>query len=111
MLQKMQALIVWGQAQQFETILLEGILKKSVYGPMLADLKHHWQSQMITCYFELPFETTFNRNQTKSGAFDRATLASWWQADDLLGYEDLCFDQTASLETQVNQITIALTKA
>lgn len=98
------ALIDWGKAQSFETIILEGILKKSVYGPMLADLKQAWGDQMITVYFDLPFADAFKRNQMKPVAFDRNTLTDWWQADDLLGDEALCFGPEVTLDTQVRLI-------
>jgi len=104
-IQLIKDLIVWGQTQSFEAIILEGILKKTVYGPMLAELRQQWGAQMLTVYFELPFEVAFKRNQTKPNAFDQATLASWWQTDDLLGDEALCFGPEVTLDTQVRLIT------
>lgn len=100
-----QTLIAWGQGQSFETIILEGILKKSVYGPMLATLKQQWGAQMMTVYFDLPFDVALKRNQTKPNAFDQATLESWWQADDLLGDEDFRFGPAVTLDQQVRMIT------
>lgn len=100
-----QALITWGQDQPFETIILEGILKKSVYGPMLTALKQQWGAQMMAVYFDLPFDVALKRNQTKPNAFDQATLESWWQADDLLGDEDFRFGPAVTLDQQVQLIT------
>jgi len=60
---------------------------------------------MMTVYFDLPFDVALKRNQTKPKAFDQSTLESWWQDDDLLGDEEICFGPAVTLDQQVQMIT------
>ncbi|MFD1454099.1 AAA family ATPase [Levilactobacillus lanxiensis] len=64
----MAELVAWGRARGFAVIILEGILKRSVYGEFLRDLKQAWGPAIIG-YFDVTFATTVKRNQTKARSF------------------------------------------
>jgi len=97
-------LIAWGRAQGFAVIILEGILKRSVYGEFLRDLKQAWGSAMVIGYFDVTFATTVKRNQTKAQSFSRAQLTRWWLGRDLLGSEAVCFDESSTVAEQCQRL-------
>lgn len=98
------AVVVWGRAQGFAVIILEGILKRSVYGEFLRNLKQAWGPDMIIGYFDVVFATTVRRNQTKVRPFSRAQLTQWWLGRDLLGGETVCFDESSTVAEQCQRL-------
>ena len=100
----MAELIAWGRAQGFTIIILEGILKRSVYGEFLRTLKQTWDTAMVIGYSDVTLATTLKRNQTKTQPFSRAQLAQWWLGRDLLGSEDICFDECSTVAEQCQRL-------
>lgn len=100
----MAALIDWGRAQKFSVIILEGILKRSVYTEMLEQLKRQWGPTLYLAYFDLPFDTTLARNQQKHRPFTAAQLQQWWLGRDRLGWETAEFHEEQTLVEQVAEI-------
>lgn len=99
----MQANIAWAR-QNMRYLIVEGILKRNVYGPMLTQLRADAGADMHTYYFDLPFAVAAARNQQKDKPFPEARLRDWWLTDDQLGFEDGIFTQTTDFTEQVAQI-------
>ena len=74
---------------QCEYVILEGILSKERYGDMLCHLIDYYQGKVLIYYFDLPFEETVKRHQTRSkkSAFGETELRKWWNPHDYLGDE------------------------
>lgn len=103
-IQVMADLIKWGAQQGFTTIVLEGILKRSVYGEWLNRLQKQWGQRFISVYFDVSFATTLARNQQKFRPFTRDQLQQWWCEHDVLGTESIIFDGEMQVTTQVTEL-------
>ncbi|WP_084243583.1 kinase [Planomicrobium okeanokoites] len=70
-----------------EFVILEGILLKERYGEMLMDLIRFYEGNADVYYFDLPFEKTVERHQSRALAdvFGEDLLRAWWRAKDYLG--------------------------
>lgn len=73
-----------------EFVILEGILTKERYGEMLMDLIRFYEGSADVYYFDLPFEKTVERHQSRSlaDAFGEDSLRAWWHPKDYLGTAD-----------------------
>ena len=99
----MKNLVSWGSTHA-QTVILEGILKRQVYQDFLIELRREFQSDLISAYFDVSFETTERRNREKLYPFSHDQLVSWWQPADLLGDETLIFTDQDSLNTCVTKL-------
>ncbi|UOY92298.1 kinase [Ectobacillus sp. JY-23] len=70
-----------------EVVIVEGILSQARYGDMLRQLILFFDQNAFVYYFDLPFEETVSRHNTRSKAaeFGEDALRSWWKSDDYLG--------------------------
>jgi len=64
--------------------ILEGILRKDVYGEMLIDLYKTFSPNILTYYLDIPFETTLQNNNRKETPFSTEQLRNWWREKDYL---------------------------
>ncbi len=103
----MQANINWA-LQNVRYLIIEGILRRDVYGQMLSDLRQRAGANLHTYYFDLTFATCAARNQQKPRPFPEAWLRKWWQQDDQLGFEDGTFTASVDFAEQVAQIRSAV---
>lgn len=73
-----------------EVVILEGILVKERYGEMLMDLIRFYDGNADVYYFDLPFEKTIERHQSRplADAFGEESLRAWWRPKDYLGITD-----------------------
>ncbi|WP_236008137.1 AAA family ATPase [Levilactobacillus andaensis] len=101
----MADLITWGVQQGFSTIVLEGILKCSVYGDWLRRLQGQWGQRLISAYFDVSFATTVARNQQKQLPFTDEQLQQWWLGHDVLGNEAVLFGEQEQVTDQVELLT------
>ncbi|WP_143462266.1 AAA family ATPase [Levilactobacillus enshiensis] len=108
-IQIMADLIQWGEQQKFSTIVLEGILKRSVYGGWLRELQAQWGERLISVYFEVPLATTLARNQQKQSPFTAKQLRQWWLDKDILGSERLIWDEKEQVTDQVATLMSVVT--
>jgi len=106
----MADLIVWGKQQGFSTIVLEGILKRSVYGDWLRQLQGQWWKRLISAYFDVSFATTVARNQQKQLPFTEKQLQQWWLGHDVLGSETIIFGEEDQVTDQVETLTRLVTE-
>ncbi|ALS75815.1 hypothetical protein AUC31_11715 [Planococcus rifietoensis] len=68
-------------------VILEGIFMKQRYEGMLLDLIRFYNNEAMIYYFDLPFEKTLERHNTRSQSqdFGEASLKKWWTPKDVLG--------------------------
>lgn len=93
-------------------VILEGILARSRYAPMLtalaADFPH-----VLAYYFDLPLTTTLDRHRRRPQAarFSTAQLQRWWLPHDTLirPYEHR-FTATATLATECARVLTDLSQ-
>jgi predicted kinase len=73
-----------------EFVIVEGILNKSRYGEMLKNLIQFYNQVAYTYYFDLSFEETVKRHntRTKKMEFGENSLRAWWNSNDYLGVQD-----------------------
>lgn len=93
--------------QNCRYVILEGILKKSVYGEMLQDISATFATPPLVYYFDLSFAETVRRHATQANAssFGRVELTQWWQAHDQLETEhERLFTSAETLAQRVRLI-------
>ena len=95
-----------------ELVIVEGILNKDRYGKMLKGLIDFFEHKALVYYFNLSFEETVNRHNTRDKrlAFGVDALRDWWNPNDVLGVEGehLLTDnmsQQDALQLIVNHLT------
>ncbi|MHA6251878.1 kinase [Oceanobacillus sp. CAU 1775] len=76
-----------------EFVIVEGILYKERYGEMLRDLIRYFDDEVFAYYFDLPFEETVHRHQSreKNMEFGEESLRAWWNEKDYLGVDNEFF--------------------
>ena len=86
-------------------VVLEGILPKKHYGEMLMNLLEDYKGAAHAYYFDIPFEGTLKRHETKpnSNDFGEEEMRQWYLPHDVLGVEneriiteDSLFDATVA---------------
>lgn len=70
-----------------EYVIVEGILNKNRYGDMLYHLIDFFDGRAFTYYFDLSFQETVKRHNTRSKRleFGEDSLRLWWTPNDYLG--------------------------
>lgn len=72
-----------------EFVIVEGILNKNRYGEMLNKLMQFYNHKTYTYYFDLSFEETVMRHNSRSKKkeFGEDSLRAWWNPRDYLGVD------------------------
>ncbi|GAA0501399.1 kinase [Salinibacillus aidingensis] len=72
-----------------EFVIVEGILYKNRYGEMLNNLIEFYNQKVYTYYFNLTFEETVKRHNSRSKTmeFGEESLRRWWNPSDYLGVD------------------------
>lgn len=72
-----------------EYVIVEGILSKNRYGEMLNNLIQFYNQKAYTYYFDLSFEETVERHnsRTKKFEFGEDSLRAWWNPNEYLGVD------------------------
>ena len=95
------ALLRYGHAHSQVTIL-EGILDAEVYRPLFEEAIALFGDDIHAYYYDLPFEETLARHETKSVRFNfgEADMRRWWKEKDFIGIipetvltKDVSFDE------------------
>lgn len=87
-------------------VILEGFYEKERYGTMLTDLKALFGNRVLAYYYDLPFEETVRRHQTrdKRHEFTPDDMKRWWKDKDYLGWsEEVILGPQECLESLVNR--------
>lgn len=87
-------------------VLVEGFYETDIYGDMLARLRDLFGSRTLSYYYDLSFEETVRRHQTraKQEEFSPADMRRWWKDQDFLGWETAFFNDEDSLQVAFEQI-------
>jgi len=78
-------LLRYGHAHSQVTIL-EGILYADIYQPLFEEaVRLFGREQVFAYYYDIPFEETLARHQTKPNRtdFGEASMRKWWREKDL----------------------------
>ncbi len=93
-------------AQGFH-VVVEGILKESIYGSMLRTLTSDHQGPSFSYRYDLTFDETLRRHLTKdvSDRFGATEMRQWWiDQDALSGIDETVFDAEVSLSEATRRI-------
>ncbi len=105
-------LLQYGQ-QHSEVVILEGILYADCYKVLFeAALQAFGQENIFAYYYDLPFEETLARHQTKPNHLDfgEAAMRDWWHEKDYIGFIlEVPLTKDISLETAVEMIFATVT--
>ena len=88
-------------------VVLEGILPRKHYGDMLTNLLADHLGPAYIYYFDIPFEETLRRHETKpnSHEFGEKEMRQWYMPQDFLGVEsERIISHTLSLKEVLDQI-------
>lgn len=79
-------LAIYGRRQGFN-VIIEGILKREVNTNMLKKLILEFGPNSHVYYFDIPFEETLRRHETKlnKDEFGEEAMRRWWLKKDYLG--------------------------
>lgn len=70
-----------------KVVILEGILYSDYYKELFETAKDEFGSDIYAYYYDLPFEETLLRHQTKPNKFDfgENDMRRWWREKDYIG--------------------------
>ena len=88
-------------------VILEGILRRDIYGDMLTTLISDFNGLARVYYFDIPFNETLRRHATKPNAheFGEAEMRQWWRSNDVLGVkEEQIFNAEMSADDMLKNI-------
>lgn len=79
----MQELLSYGRAHS-DIVILEGIMYADWYEPLFRQAARLYGADVYAYYFDLPFEETLRRHQTKPncGEFGEEAMRRWWREKD-----------------------------
>lgn len=69
-----------------DTVILEGILNADWYERLFKVIKEEFKSNIYAYYYDIPFEETLLRHETKPNAkdFGEEEMKRWWREGDYL---------------------------
>ncbi len=90
--------------KHYPITILEGILRKDVYGDMLIKLCKTFSPNILIYYLDIPFEVTLRNNNQKETPFSTTQLRNWWRERDYLPNDTKFSDigTSAMLEQIIN---------
>ncbi len=79
----MKELLIYGNSH-CDVVILEGIMYADWYKPLFELANQLYGEGIYAYYFDLPFEETLKRHQTrpKSNEFGEEALRKWWREKD-----------------------------
>ena len=90
-----------------DVVILEGIMYADWYKPLFELAAWLYGTQVYAYYFDLPFEETLRRHQTraKSKEFGEESLRRWWREKDFSDVlNEVRITSEKDMETIVNEI-------
>lgn len=74
--------------QHSNIVILEGILYSKWYQPLFETATSEFGPNIYAYYYDLPFEETLNRHQTKPNrfSFGESNMREWWNEKDYIGF-------------------------
>lgn len=73
--------------QNCEVVILEGILDAGFYRELFECAIREYSSEIFAYYYDLPFEETLCRHETKPNRndFGESDMRGWWKEKDFIG--------------------------
>ncbi|WP_248706680.1 P-loop NTPase family protein [Convivina praedatoris] len=90
--------------KNYPVTVIEGILRKDVYGEMLTELLSSQHIHAIAIYLDMPFSITVKNDKQKPHSFGESILQKWWREQDKLSEEDLVIKSDSSMDLLINKI-------
>lgn len=93
-------------------VILEGILNTETHMPLFEAAIAEFGDQIYAYYYDLPFEETLRRHETKQNRFDfgEEHMRKWWKEKDFIDIiPETVLTKDISLEDAVNQIYSGIT--
>ena len=71
--------------QNCEIVIMEGIFNSKWYNNLFKKLSNEFKDNTFAFYFNIPFEETLKRHQTRSQSqeFGAEKIARWWKDSDI----------------------------
>ena len=89
-------------------VILEGILDAACYRPLFCfALELFGASRIHAFYYDLPFEETLARHQTKPNrlTFGKEAMRRWWHEKDFIGFiPETRFDASVTLDEALERV-------
>jgi len=88
-------------------VVIEGILKESIYGSMLHQLIFDHEGRSFAYRYDLTFDETLRRHATKdvSDRFGAMEMRQWWNDQDTLSeIDETVFDASVSINAATRRI-------
>ncbi len=88
-------------------VIVEGFYETDIYGQMLEKLHTLFYPKVLSYYYDLTFEETVRRHQTrnKKADFSPADMKRWWKECNFWGWEEAIFTDQVSLEDAFQKIS------
>lgn len=99
-------LVKYGK-ENCDVVILEGILKADWYRELFEQIKKEFGSWIYAYYYDIPFEETLIRHQTKPkrNEFGEEEMKRWWNEKDYIGIiQEKIITTEFSLDTTVEII-------
>ncbi|MDO4775223.1 MAG: kinase [Aerococcaceae bacterium] len=79
----MKELLIYGN-EHSKVVILEGIMHSQWYKPLFKLAIELYKTKVFAYYFDVPFEETLKRHQTKSNSndFGEKEMQRWWREKD-----------------------------
>ncbi|WP_066719115.1 kinase [Clostridium sp. Marseille-P299] len=94
-------LVKYGK-ENCDIVILEGILKADWYRELFEQIKMEFGQEIYAYYYEVPFEETLKRHQTKPNCneFGEEEMKRWWNEKD---YIDIIPEKIITTEFSLNK--------
>lgn len=100
-------------SQHCEFIILEGILNAKWYKELFEVILSEYGANIFAYYYDLPFEETLQRHQTKPNCndFGEDAMRRWWNDKDYIGIiNEKSLTVGMSIDETVNMIMCDISK-
>lgn len=98
----MKELLVYGHSHS-NIVILEGIMYADWYKPLFELAVQLYGTKVYAYYFDLPFEETLKRHQTKPNCheFGEDAMRRWWREND---FSDVLNEVSITAEKNIDDI-------
>ena len=105
----MKELLVYGHGHS-DIVILEGIMIADWYKPLFELAVQLYGAEIHAYYFDIPFEETLKRHQTKTNCheFGEEAMRRWWREKD---FSDVLKERIIMSEQDIESIVGAITNA
>lgn len=98
----MKELLKYGSTHS-DIVILEGIMYADWYRPLFELARRIYGKEIYAYYFDLPFEETLRRHQTKPNCreFGEEAMRRWWREKD---FSDVLNEKSITYEKELGSI-------